>query len=451
MTKNMTEGKPMQLLLRFALPLVLGDLFQQTYNIVDAAIVGRTLGAAALASVGTSSSVQFLVLGFCIGISQGFGIPVAQSFGAGRLSEMRKNIFHSILLTAIFAVLLTGLCSVFCMQILALLKTPEEIRPDAWRYLVIIFLGIPCTLLYNVCSSILRAVGDSKTPFYFLVFSAILNVFLDFFCILSLRMGVAGASFATVVSQGISGVLCVLLIRKKYTVLHLSREDCHPEKRTAWCLIGMAVPMGLQYSITAIGSMVMQSANNSLGTVYVSAFAAGSKLKQFTLSPFQDIAASVATFVGQNHGAGKYRRVREGIRSGLRISVLYGVLIGIVLIFFGRDMSLLFISGDHVRELDASGQYLRCMGYFYWLLAFLNVARMTIQAIGFPGYAMYAGVLEMIARSAVSLLLTPVLGFTAICFTDQVAWVAAVLYLMPLMEHCIKKAESGGQRLAPDA
>lgn len=439
--KSMTEGNVWQLLLRFSLPLLLGNLFQQAYNLADAAIVGKTLGANALASVGVSSSVQFLVLGFCIGVAIGFCIPVATKFGAGDEHSMRQYIYIGSILTAGIAVITTILTVFLCPAILHLLKTPSEIYPDAYAYLVTIFIGIPCTLLYNLLSGILRAIGDSRTPFLFLAFSAVLNVFLDLFCILVLHWGCFGAALATIVSQGISGLLCLFVILRRFEILHLRREDRVWDTRMALHSLNMGLPMGLQYSITAIGSMVMQTANNSLGTLYVSAYAAGLKIKQFFMSPFDAFATATATFCSQNYGAGKADRIHQGIKAGVTIALCYSVLATIAMCFFGRSLSLLFLDESTPEILDASAKYLRYIGLFYSVLGVLNVTRQTIQGLGWSQRTIVSGVLEMAARCAVCLILTPVLGFTAICCADQSAWLAADLYNIPTLKACLRHVE----------
>lgn len=442
MTKSMAEGKPFQLILQFALPLLVGNLLQQTYNIIDAAIVGRALGTDALASVGASSSVQFLVLGFCMGICCGFGIPIAQQFGAGNEERMKEDIFHAMVLTAAAAVVLTSVCALFCPQILHLLSTPEEIYRGAYQYLLVIFLGIPFTLLYNLLSSILRAVGDSKTPFLFLAFSTGLNVILDLFCILILQWGVAGAAIATITAQAVSGILCLIYIRRHTELLHLSRQNCRLKGNAVMTMLAMGVPMGLQYSITAIGSMVMQSANNGLGSVYVSGFTAGMRIKQFAMCPFDAIATAVSVFCGQNLGAGKADRIKQGIREGIAIAVSYGLLAGMILILGGRTLSMLFVSQEAASVLDASAKYLRCLGFFYWCLGILNICRMSTQGLGFSGRVVFSGVAEMIARIVVSLVFVQTYGFTAICFADQAAWLSACCYIVPTCFFCVRKVSA---------
>ena len=439
MSNSMTQGNPLKVMLQFAFPLLIGNLLQQTYNIIDAAIVGQSLGAQALASVGASTSVQFLVLGFCMGSCTGFGIPVAKYFGAGDLKHMKNIIFNGAVLTAVIAVIITVLCTLLCPWILQVLSVQSDIYANAYSYLMIIFLGLPFTLLYNYLSSILRAVGDSRTPFLFLAFSAVLNIFLDLFFILVADWGCAGAAFATIAAQAISGILCLIVIIRRMEVLWLSKENRVVRGDSITELLQMGLPTGLQFSITAIGSMVMQSANNGLGGDYVSAFTAGAKLKQFTMCPFDAIATSVSVFCSQNYGAGKIDRIHKGLRQGIAVGVGYGLFAGLILIFAGRPLSMIFVSKDASGVLDASAKYLRCMGYFYWSLGILNVTRMVTQGLGHSGRAFFSGVMELIARTIVSLGFVAAFGYTAICFADQTAWIAACCYIAPTCLYCLKK------------
>ncbi len=451
MTKSMTEGSPLKLILQFALPLLAGNLLQQTYNMIDSAIVGRILGVNALAGVGATSSVQFLVLGFCIGISCGFGIPIAKSFGAGDGDAVRGHVFHAAAVTAAAAVILTLACSLLCPNILHLLSTPEDIYGNAYQYLLVIFLGLPFTLLYNLLSSILRSVGDSRTPFLILAFSTVLNIFLDLFCILVLKWGCAGAAIATITAQAVSGLLCLRFIYRRVPMLRLSRRDMRITGSGIKTMLVMGLPMGLQYSITAIGSMVMQSANNGLGSVYVSGFTAGTRIKQFLLCPFDAVATAASVFCGQNLGAGKVDRIKQGLREGICIGILYGLFAGLVMNIFGRTLSMLFVSAEEVEVLDASAKFVRCLGYFFWCLGMLNVTRMCTQGLGYSGIAVFAGLAEMVARIAVSRIFVPRYGYTAICFADQTAWIAACCYILPVCISCVRKISRRAQQTADGA
>lgn len=439
-SSSMLKGSPLKSMLAFALPLLAGNLLQQTYNLIDAAIVGQVLGTKALAGVGASSSVQFLVLGFCMGSCAGFGIPVAKYFGAGDRKRMRDYIFNGGVLTAGIAAVLTTACVLLCHWILRVLSVPGDIYENAYSYLLVIFLGLPFTLLYNYLSAILRAVGDSRTPFLFLAFSACLNIGLDLLCIIVLGWGCAGAAIATIAAQAVSGVLCLFYIARKVELLRLPMENRKLDGRAVKELLLMGMPTGLQFSITAIGSMVMQSANNSLGSVYVSGFTAGMRIKQFTICPFDAFGTAASVFCSQNLGAGQGSRIRKGLAQGVAVATGYGLLAGLLMIGVGRTLSMIFVSRDAVDVLDASAKYLRCMGYFYWSLGILNVTRMVTQGLGYSGRAFFSGVTEMIARTVVSLGFVGTFDYTAICFADQTAWVAASCYIAPTCLICVKKA-----------
>lgn len=352
---------------------------------------------------------------------------------------MRRYVFNGGVLTAGIAVIVTAACTLLCSWILQILSVPEDIFANAYAYLLVIFIGLPFTLLYNYLSSILRAVGDSRTPV------SVPGVFGDFKYFpgsvlhRSPEMGRAGAAIATVTSQAISGLLCLGFIIRRVKLMRMSRENRELDGEAMKELLLMGLPTGLQFSITAIGSMVMQSANNSLGSVYVSAFTAAVKIKQFALCPFDALATATSVFCSQNLGAGQARRIRQGMFRGMGVAVGYGVFAGLILILFGRTLSTMFLSKDNVEVLDASAKYLRCMGYFYWSLGILNVSRMVTQGLGFSGRAFFSGVMEMIARTVVSLGFVGTFGYTAICFADQTAWIAACVYIFPTCLYCMKK------------
>ena len=430
MVKNMTEGNPLKLILEFSFPLLLGNLFQQTYNVVDSAIVGRTLGADALGAVGSTASVQFLVLGFCIGICSGFSIPVAQRFGAGDLRGMRRDIFHSDVLTAVCALILTVVCSIFCGNILHLLQVPDNIFEDSYRYLLVIFLGIPFTLLYNLLSSMLRAVGDSRAPFLFLAFSAFLNILLDFFCILVLKMGCAGAAAATVISQAVSGVLCLLFIRKKVPTLQLEAEDRQFRADRAVRLFAMGAPMGLQYSITAIGSMVMQASVNALGSIYVSGFTAGMKIKQFALGPFDAVATGVSTFSGQNYGAGEYERIRMGCISSIIAVSIWNTAWLILVWIAGRNMIGLISASTNEEVLYWGSMYLKTDICFYILCTLVCLIRNTLQGMGHSVTTIISSFLELLVKAVIAFTLAPAIGYWGIIWCEPIAW---AIMLIPLI------------------
>ena len=427
----MTTGSPMRLIFRFAVPLLLGNLLQQAYSLIDAAIVGQCIGMNALGAVGASSSVIFLIFGFCNGCTAGFGIPVAQKFGAKDYHAMRQRVANSYRLSLHLSLVLALATSLMCHSIMEWMQTPDELLHDAWLYLLILFIGIPFTMFYNLLASILRAVGDSKTPFFFLVVASALNVVLDLFFILVLHWGVAGAAVATVVAQGLSALACWLFMRRHFPILQLKDNEGRYDKRSILELLNMGVPMGLQFSITAIGSIMLQSANNALGTACATAFTAGMRLKMFFICPLENLGVALATFCGQNLGAKEYRRIWTGIRDGMVMVAIYTVATLLVLQGFARNLSQLFIHATEKDILDMSAQFLHISSPFYFVLGLLCVLRYSLQGIGHTKVSMMSGVFEMVTRTAVSLAVVPALGFTGVCIGDPAAWIAADVFLIP--------------------
>jgi putative MATE family efflux protein len=319
------------------------------------------------------------------------------------------------------------------------MKTPEEIFQGAYDYFFVICLGIPFTFLYNVASGIIRALGDSRTPFYFLVLSTVLNIVLDFLFILGFGMGVAGAAWATITAQAVAGISCFFYMRKKYEILHSNHQERRLNLGYIGQLIWVAVPMGLQFSITAIGSIMLQSAVNTLDVLYVSAFAAATKVKQLSMCPFEALASACATFGSQNLGAGKISRIKKGLFSGIGIGLIYAVVMGVILATTGSVIAWMFVDKSETAVLAAVQSYLVWQGIFFWLLAILNCTRMTIQGLGYSGIAILAGVSELVARGVVSMVLVPRLGYRGVCMADPSAWLAAVLIVVPVFAVIIRK------------
>lgn len=427
--KDLTTGSPFRLILGFAVPLLFGMLFQQFYSMVDTIIVGRALGSGALAAVGSTGSVNFMIIGFCMGVCNGFAIPVAQMFGARDYRALRKYVTNSALLSVIFAVVMTAATCIFCRQILEWMDTPADIIEDAYSYIFIIFAGIPVIYLYNLLSAIIRSLGDSRSPLIFLGISSVLNILLDL--LLVMPMGVAGTAVATVVAQGISGVLCLFYMKRKFDILRFEREDWKLEKRYVIRLCGMGIPMGLQYSITAIGSVVLQTAVNSLGSLAVASVTAASRISQFFCCMFDALGSTMATFAGQNIGAKKLERVDAGIRTSALIGTVYSLAAFGVLFFFGKNISLLFVDSTETDIISNAHQMLTVNALFYVAVMFVNVVRFAIQGMGYSKLAILAGVCEMIARSVVGFVFVPVFGYNAVCFANPVAWIMADLFLIP--------------------
>ena len=428
----------MKLILGFMLPLLLGMLFQQFYNMVDTAIVGQFLGINALAGVGSTGSINFLVLGFVQGVCTGFAIPVAQMFGAKDLHSMRKYVGNTIWISVIFAVVLTASTCLLCTNILTWMDTPSDCFQEAYDYIFVIFLGIPVTFLYNILSGIIRSVGDSKTPLYFLILSSLLNIGLDLFMILVLNMGVMGASWATVISQLVSGVLCLIYMIKKFDIMHLSRDELRFDKYYIGRLCGVGIPMGLQYSITAIGSILIQTAVNGLGSTYVAAVTAASKVSQLLCCPFDAMGSTMATYAGQNVGARKWDRLNKGMGSCVLLGLIYSVASFLFLLFTGDYLAMIFLDEKSAHLIPLVKQFLLILASFYFPLALVNIVRFTIQGMGFSPTATFAGVLEMVGRGTIAYFVG-IFGFNAACFASPAAWILADCFLIPAYFLCRRR------------
>ena len=442
MTRDLTSGSPIRLILQFAVPTLLGLLFQQLYNLVDTMIVGKLLGAQALAAVGSTGSINFFVIGFCTGVCSGFAIPVAQRVGAGDYSKMRRYVANAAYLSVLFALVLTVVTGLGCRSILTMMHTPEDIFDGASAYIFVIFMGIPATFLYNLLAGILRSLGDSRTPVYFLALSSFLNIFLDFAFILWSGTGVAGAAIATVMSQGISGLACLAYMVKKYPILRMSLEERQPDGRSCKVLCSMGIPMGLQYSITAIGSIILQASVNTLGSTYVAAVAAGTKLYQLLACPFDAMGATMATYCGQNVGACRLDRLGQGIRDCSLLGLVYSVLAFLAMMEFAAPCAMLFLNpGEPQLALlkELTSRYVVTSTAFFFPLALVNIVRFSIQGMGYSTFAILAGVLEMVARTGVGMGLVPVFGYSAVCFASPAAWIAADLFLVPASIACIRR------------
>lgn len=437
--RDMTQGSPMKLILGFTLPMVFGFLFQQFYSMADTLIVGRFLGVNALAAVGSTGSVTFFVLGFCIGICNGFAIPVAQKFGARDETGLRRFVGNSAVLASGFAVVMTAVFVVLGRSILIMMNTPKDILEEAYQYVIVIFAGIPATFLYNLLSAYIRSLGDARTPVIFLTLSALLNIVLDLLFIIVFKMGVAGAAWATVISQAVSGILCFFFMIKNFPVLRLRKEDWALRKQYVSILCGMGIPMGLQYSITAIGSVILQTAVNSLGAAAVASVAAGAKIGAFFCCPFDAMGATMSTYGGQNVGAGKLDRIGQGLKSCVILGAAYSAMALVLILVFGRSLPVLFVGRGETEIIGQIYTYLLLNVVCYFLLSLVNIVRFLIQGMGYSMFAILAGVCEMTARAFVAFALVPAFGYTAACLANGCAWVAADLFLIPAYFHVMKR------------
>lgn len=423
----MTTGNPVKLILFFSIPLLIGNVFQQFYSMVDTIIVGRYVEVQALAAVGVTGSLSFLILGFTFGLTGGFSVIIAQRFGANDEDGLRKSVATSTILSIISTIIITLASMLSAKPVLSLMNTPDDIINDATIYIIIIYAGTCATVFYNMIAGILRSLGDSKTPLYFLILSSILNIILDLFFILNFNMGVRGAAYATVIAQGISDILCLIYALKKYPILRLKKEDWIWDKNFALKHLNVGIPMALQFSITATGVMVLQTALNAFGSTVIAAYTAASKVEQIVTQPGISFGTTMATYCGQNLGAGKYDRIKEGVKKGSIITIMVSIIAAVVLFVFGKSLSTLFISSDQIEALNYSKQYLNTVAAFLPILGMLFIYRNSLQGIGDAFIPMMAGVAELVARVIVAFTLPAFIGYIGICLASPFAWIGATI------------------------
>ena len=429
MTNDMTTGNPVKLILLFSIPLLIGNIFQQFYSMVDTIIVGRFVGVEALAAVGTTSSMVFLVNGFVMGLTSGFAVLISQKYGAKDEAGVKKAVASSITLSIIATIIVTFISVISAKPLLALMNTPSNIMKDASTYIIILYAGNVAIIFYNMMAAILRALGDSKTPLYFLIVSSVLNIILDLVLIINFKMGVAGAAYATVISQGVSALLCVIYTYKKYKILRLKKEDFKVKKKYYRKHLKVGIPMALQFSITAIGIMTVQSAINIFGSTVIASYAAASKVLQLVMQPATTLGVTMATYCGQNIGAKRYDRIKLGVKKCVQISIITSLISAMVLIFLGKYFVMIFVSNPDAEILSYAQQVLNISAIFFIPLGLIFVYRNALQGIGDSFIPMMAGVYELVARAIVAFTLPKVLEFMGICLADPVAWFAAVIPL----------------------
>ena len=448
MTKDMTKGSPVKHILLFSIPLLIGNVFQQFYSMVDTIIVGRFVGVDALAAVGATGSLVFLINGFALGLTSGFSVMVSQRFGANDEKGLRKAVSSSVVLCTALVVLLTTISLMAAKPLLHLMNTPENIFNDAYTYVFIIFAGIITTVAYNMMASILRALGDSKSPLYFLIISSVLNIILDLVLIINFNMGVAGAAYATIFSQGVSALLCFVYILKKYTILKLKREDYDVKKSMYVKHLKIGIPMALQFSITALGLVTVQGALNPLGSTFIAAYTASSKALQLVMQPAVTYGVTMATYCAQNLGAKRYDRIKDGVNKAIIISIITSIIAGAALILFGTQFVKLFIENPDASIISASKQVLDISGIFFIPLGLIFIYRNALQGIGESFVPMMAGVAELGARALVAFTLPAYWGFFGICVADPFAWIAASVPLALYYHSTIKKLLAQNSQLA---
>ena len=435
---DMTTGNPMNIIFNFTLPIFIGNVFQQFYNMADAVIVGKFVGNKALAAVGSTGTIMFLIYGFVVGMTAGFTVLTAQKFGAGDMPAMRRTVVGASFLSLLVGLVLTAAFMAFMKPWLTLMHTPEDIFADAYAYIMIISAGILAQMLYNLLASILRALGNSRVPLYFLILSALLNIVLDLVFIIVFHMGAAGAAAATVISQGVSGALCLVYIVKKVPLLHMTREDWKLSGALLGTQIRIGIPMALQYSITAVGTMMVQASLNILGSTLVAAYTTAGKIEQIVTQAYVAMGTTMATYGAQNMGAGNISRIRQGFKASTVIGVVYAVVSAALVMTVGKYMTYLFVSEDVALIMDSVNTYLVCAGIFFIPLAIVNIYRNGIQGLGYGLLPMMAGVAELAGRGVVAVIAARQKSYLGVCLASPAAWVLAALLLIGMYYYVVK-------------
>lgn len=441
METNMTQGRPLIIILRFMLPVFLGNVFQQLYNMVDTIIVGKFVGTNALAGVGSTGTIMFLVIGICIGMAVGFSVLTSQKYGAGNEEETRRSVANGILLSFLVVIIMTTVSLLTMHPILHLMNTPKDIYKDAYAYISTICKGIIATLFYNLFSSYLRAIGNSRVPLYFLIFSSLLNIVLDLVLIINLHMGTAGAAWATNISQGISAILCLLFIMKKVPVLRPKRSHWRFHREDTRNQLAVGLPMAAQYGITASGTMIMQSAINIFGSIAVAGFTAASKLQNLLTQGLLSVGQTMASYAGQNFGHGSIDRVEQGARDAMKYVVIYSLAAAALALLFLPPMLQIFFSSE-VNMADIlpwARTYVKECVICYIPLGMIFVYRNTMQGCGYGIHAMTLGIVELFARLAAAIASIRLASYPLASGADPLAWLAGGIFGYFMYKYVVKQ------------
>ena len=438
-TNDMTVGNPVKLIISFMIPMCLGNIFQQFYNIADSIVAGQFIGVNALAAIGSTGSLMFFVTGWLNGLASGFAIIVAQMFGAKRYDRMRHYVAMSVYLMAVFSIVMTVGFEMANGTILHMMNSPAEVFGDVKGYMAVIYAGLGVTALYNALAAFLRALGDSKSPLYFLIISAVINVILDIVFIVVFGMGVEGCGYATVIAQGISAIFCLVYIVKRFPILHLKKEDFQVSMDSFKRLLALGIPMGLQFSITAIGTIMVQGAVNIYGPAHMAGFSAAGKIQNIVATVFVAFGATLATYVGQNRGAGKMERVRAGVRYTQYMVLAWSVFTMAVMFFLGKYLTYLFVSPSETDVINVAVTYFHTVFWAYPFLGSIFIYRNALQGMGYGLVPMLGGIFELVARAGIVMLVAGRTSFAGVCLSDPAAWLAALIPLIPYYIYVMKK------------
>lgn len=445
MTNDMTRGSAFKLILAFSIPLFIGNVFQQFYSMADTIIVGRTIGVSALASVGATGAISFLILGFAQGLTSGFSVVAAQCFGAGDEKMLRKSVATSIMLCTVATLVITLVAVLTARPLLEFMNTPADIIDGAYNYIVVIYYGIFAAIFYNMISGIIRALGDSKTPLIFLIIACVTNVALDILFITQFNMGVAGAAWATVAAQLLSGLLCLVFVTKKFEILHLKRDDWQIDRGFVMQHLRIGVPMALQFSITAVGVMVLQIALNACGSTAVAAYTAASKIENLATQPGVTIGMTMATFSAQNYGAGKMRRISQGVQKSMLLTLAFSVVFGALVLIFCKPLVAMFVGAGQPEVEQLAQIYLNIVVPFFFVLGALFILRNTLQGIGRAKIPMLAGFSELVVRIIAAFWLAKMFGYVGVSWASSIAWIVAALILLAGYISVMRGESTGGE------
>lgn len=441
MKMNMIEGSPLKQIVLFSIPIIIGNVFQQLYQVIDTLIVGRFVGVEALAALGISGPIGFALIGFAIGISTGFSVIVSQCYGARDYVAVRKSIAMSILATLFCSIILTIISLLITRPLLRVISTPDNIIDIAENYFHIILYGIITIMYYNTFSSILRSIGDSKTPLYFLIFCSILNVAGDLICIRVFHMGVNGAAIATVFSQTVSAFLTMVYIKKKYKNLWPQKSDWKYNSKIIKSLLAIGIPSGFHISVISIGMLIVQANLNGFGSDVVAGFGIGIKIECLFEQCFMGFGAGITTFCGQNLGALKFDRIKKGVKQTFILTIILAIIIGFIQFVFSENISNLFIDKNEIEVFNAAVTYIKTVALFYVFLVAIFIYRSSCQGLGSGLIPMICALQEIVFRVLAIILIVPLLGYVGICLASPVAWIATGIIVYFFYKYLLRKLE----------
>lgn len=427
---DLTKGSPIKKIIMFTIPLLIGNLFQQLYNVADTLIVGRTISVHALAAVGATDSLFALIIGFAQGMTAGLTILTAQYYGSRDEKSVKQSFATNIIISIVVSVLLTVLGVLFARPILELMETPRDIINDAQQFIVFCFWGITATVLYNLFNNTLRALGNSRTPLFFLALACVVNIVLDFTFIVIFHMGVAGAGLASVVAQGFSGILCLIYIKRYIPLLVLSRRDFSYNRHKVKRHLQLGLPMGFQTSVISIGAVIVQIMLNTLGSDAVAAYTAAGRIDFLATQLTLSFGMTMATFAAQNLGAGQFERIRTGVKQTALFSGALSVVMGALIIAFGVPLCHLFVGDQQPAVTQMAQTYFYYNSSLYVLLALLFIIRYTLQGLGYSLAPTLAGIMELLMRLFAGMILIRQLGFAGASMANPLAWLGALLVLI---------------------